>query len=133
MTLLKDNTCFVCGKENKDGMHIKVELDEEQLQARTVLKVNDKYNGWMGITHGGIISTLLDEMSVYAAGQGKKHVVTAELSVKFKKPLPTEKLVTFEAKVDTVRHPIITVNAKAYDENNVYATSKAKIFHVVEK
>lgn len=82
----QNSWCFVCGKDNPIGLHL------------TFNEVNDTYvsrftpgpelQSYDGIMHGGIVSTLLDEiMGRYIYIQGKT-AVTAKLEVRFRAPTP---------------------------------------------
>ena len=61
-----DHTCFVCGQENPIGFKLHFDLDKEKNEATSSVVIKKEYNGFNGITHGGIVSALLDEVSFYA-------------------------------------------------------------------
>ena len=62
VTPVADNYCFVCGKDNPLGLKIKVRYYPDALAAETALTLPREYQGWADVIHGGILSTLLDEM-----------------------------------------------------------------------
>jgi acyl-coenzyme A thioesterase PaaI-like protein len=85
--------CFVCGRENPVGLHIQFYEDHENQQIVVPLVIPDRYQGYPGIAHGGILATILDE----AAGRALIMVseeapfwVTAKLELRYRKPTPTE-------------------------------------------
>lgn len=88
--LVDDHFCFVCGSGNPDGLRIRFEYPEPG-RCRAEFTPPRKFQGWQNILHGGIIATLLDEALAHAYGGaargGGEAAVTAELSVKFKKPV----------------------------------------------
>lgn len=91
MNLNDDHFCFVCGQNNPDGLHVKFEYPEPGKCRASFLPLQ-KHQGWQGILHGGIVSTLLDEAMAHAVGGserggGGSGAVTAELNVRFKKPV----------------------------------------------
>jgi len=51
--------CFVCGIENRVGLHLKFYTDDE---GRCIARFHPKpeHQGYPGHLHGGIISALLD-------------------------------------------------------------------------
>ena len=87
-----DRFCFACGVNNPDGLRVGFEYPEKG-RCRAELVMPAKFQGWKGILHGGIISTLLDEAFAHACGGpqrgGDEAVVTAEIRVKFIKPVRT--------------------------------------------
>ena len=106
-----DHFCFVCGTRNPDGLRIRFEYPEAGL-CRAVYTPPRKYQGWHGILHGGIISTLLDEAMAHAAGGADRSVrgggaVTAEMTVRFKKPVPIGRPAFLEGRVVSVKGRVI--------------------------
>lgn len=90
MELKDTQTCFVCGPNNPDGLKLPIEVDETG--ARFTYAIPKKYEGWSGIAHGGIIATLLDELMAWAVRPRGYRTVTAEMTVRFRKPVPVEKI-----------------------------------------
>lgn len=89
---LKRNSsmCFACGEDNPIGLKLKFQASNGRAQAQVNLSEN--YQGYNGIIHGGIISTILDESMVYAiSSKGYKRVLTTELTVKFHRPMRMRK------------------------------------------
>ncbi len=86
-TALTDNYCFVCGKDNPLGFKIEVQYCEEDLAAETELAIPREYQGWSEVIHGGILSTLLDELMAHAVWRFAGPGVTLGMEVRFHKPL----------------------------------------------
>ncbi len=84
--------CFVCGRENPVGLKLQFYEDHETSQVVTPLVIPDVYQGYPGIAHGGILATILDELTGRAlmmeAGEDL-FWVTAKLEVRYRKPTPT--------------------------------------------
>jgi uncharacterized protein (TIGR00369 family) len=80
--------CFVCGENNPNGLRLSFEIDKEKQTLRTTFIASPTFQGWDGIVHGGIISTLLDEAMAKLVFELGHRAVTASLEVKFKKPAP---------------------------------------------
>ena len=53
--------CFVCGKNNANGLQLSFEIDREKQILKSTFIASPTFQGWDGIVHGGMISTLLDE------------------------------------------------------------------------
>lgn len=128
MRLERDNYCFACGKDNPRGLKLNIQVDGER--ARFEYKVPRELQGWPDVTHGGIISTMLDEVMVWAAAGLKIHTVTAEITVRFKQPLPTNRLIKVEGRVIEERKRVIRAEARAFDDDKVYAEASAKLFRL---
>ena len=84
-----EGLCFACGMRNPQGLQLVFELDAEAGTAVCEPIVPDRFNGWPGVCHGGIVATLLDEAMIYASRNTGKLAATASLSVKYRKPVPT--------------------------------------------
>jgi uncharacterized protein (TIGR00369 family) len=89
--LTDDQGCFACGSKNSQGLQLKFQYPRPGT-CRSGFMAEQKFQGWKGILHGGIVSTLLDEALAHAVGGangggGASGAVTAELTVRFKKPV----------------------------------------------
>ena len=80
--------CFVCGENNPNGLHLNFEINEEKQTLKTTFVASSTFQGWDGIVHGGIISTLLDEAMAKLVYELGYEAVTASLDVRFKNPAP---------------------------------------------
>jgi len=76
--------CFACGEKNPIGLKLKVKQDGETVRAEFIPSQN--HQGWWGIVHGGIISTLLDEAMGYAALYQGLCCVTAQMQARLRRP-----------------------------------------------
>ena len=84
-----DDYCFVCGKSNPIGL--KARVWNREGKALIDIKIPREYQGYRGVIHGGILSTLLDEAMIYAASSISAKAVTAKIEVKFLKPVLCER------------------------------------------
>jgi uncharacterized protein (TIGR00369 family) len=88
--------CFVCGENNPNGLRLSFEIDKEKQTLKTTFIASSTFQGWDGLVHGGIISTLLDEAMAKLIYELGYQAVTAFLEIKFKKPAPIlEPLIVF--------------------------------------
>jgi uncharacterized protein (TIGR00369 family) len=88
--------CFVCGENNPKGLRLSFEIDKEKQTLKTTFIASSTFQGWDGLVHGGIISTLLDEAMAKLIYELGYQAVTAFLEIKFKKPAPIlEPLIVF--------------------------------------
>ncbi len=80
------HTCFVCGDSNPAGLKLRFETDGRIVQAR--FAPCQQHVGFKDTIHGGLITTVLDEIMVWAcAVTTRKFAWAAELNVRFVAPL----------------------------------------------
>jgi len=99
MKVEDDRFCFVCGQDNPDGLQVTPEVDSALHSASIKLIIPKKYQGWNGIAHGGILSTLFDEAAIYACLEIAPQLVTTEINLKYRKPVPVETPIEVSARV----------------------------------
>ncbi len=119
--------CFVCGEDNPIGLKLETWIDGENVEA--TLAFGEEYTGWEKVVHGGIISTVLDEVMVWVPWViTGKYYFTGEMTVRFRKPLIAGTEVTAMASVASEkRGRVIETEAELKDaKGNVYATAKGK-------
>lgn len=83
--IIKYSGCFVCGDENPDGLRIRFFQENNEAVAECV--ADEKFQGYKGIFHGGLISTLLDEIMAKAVLAEKRFAMTVAINVRFKKAI----------------------------------------------
>ena len=91
-TVLQDlypDSSFVSGVENSRGMKMIPVIKDRKIYAKYVF--DKSFEGGPGLVHGGILSTVLDEMMGYATFTQNLFCVTANLNVNFRAPSPVEK------------------------------------------
>lgn len=76
--------CFICGKNNPDGLHLKVEDGQER--ARAVWVAEDKYVGYENVLHGGILCSILDDLMGHAVFSLDVDAFTAHLEIDYRTP-----------------------------------------------
>ena len=108
-SLEDDRYCFVCGEENPSGLHLK--FSESNGKAQTEFFPQKIHQGYKDFVHGGIISTLLDEAMVKAAGLQGMSAVTAGISVRFRNPLMVGEKAIVEAEIIKTNNKMIETSA----------------------
>ncbi|MDX9833914.1 MAG: PaaI family thioesterase [Desulfobulbus sp.] len=83
-------TCFGCGSANPIGLHMEFLTAGQQLYS--FVTVPETMAGWDRIVHGGILTTMLDEVMGWTAIHLlKKIAVTRTITVDFLKPVYVNK------------------------------------------
>ena len=81
-----DEHCFGCGSENHHGLNMSFETNGEKV--RSSLIVPEHLRGWSNIVHGGVISTIADEIMAWAAIRLlHKFILTRSITTTFLKPV----------------------------------------------
>lgn len=83
--------CFVCGLESPVGLKLRF-TDNGVDEVRVVHRVPDKYQGYPGVVHGGIVAAMLDETAGRAVmiGGETRFMMTGKMEIKYRQPVPTE-------------------------------------------
>jgi uncharacterized protein (TIGR00369 family) len=91
--LIRYPGCFVCGDKNIHGINARFFWDGDTASTDVVL--SEQFDGFRGISHGGVVTALLDEVMIKSVLATNRHPVTAELTVKFIKPARTGIMLRF--------------------------------------
>jgi uncharacterized protein (TIGR00369 family) len=125
----RDKLCFCCGSDNERGLHLAITYPEPGT-AETVLTVPDWFSGWRNMTHGGLLSTILDEIMAHACigiGGPSESAVTAEMTVRFLKPVLTGTVIRAEGRVSEMKGRIVRTKGRLLDSaGNAVAEATAR-------
>jgi acyl-coenzyme A thioesterase PaaI-like protein len=81
--------CFVCGMENQYGLALAFyERGSGEVVCR--VRLPDRYQGFPGLAHGGVLAAMLDEAAMRAAmaGDHPRFMLTARMTIRYRKPVP---------------------------------------------
>jgi len=82
------HACFACGQLNVHGLRLDLHASDDRCWTETTLPAT--FQGWEGITHGGIVAAILDEVMAWSLIGEDRLGFTARLEVDFKRPVPVE-------------------------------------------
>lgn len=129
MELRDDGKCFACGQLNPIGL--KLQFTEKDGNYATRFTPCPEHQGFVGITHGGIISTVLDEVMarlVYIKGY---NAVTAEIKIRFRKPVPTGEEIFVVGRIDSKKGRLIECSAEAKNNcGELVAVAEARMLEI---
>lgn len=112
--LPRTRSCYVCGAENAAGFRLRIRVEGEWVVADYVPPVED--NGYRGIVHGGIAMTLMDEVMTWAAILAtKKLCVAAEMTTRFRRPMPVGVRYRVEGRVTRAASRLVLAEALIRD------------------
>lgn len=83
----ENHYCFGCGQLNPHGLQLIFFLNDDGNGVWARWLPAREHEGFAGIAHGGIITTVLDEVMGWALYQKDIWAVTGRLSVSFRKPV----------------------------------------------
>ncbi|QKG79811.1 PaaI family thioesterase [Tenuifilum thalassicum] len=114
---LPEHGCFCCSSKNPIGLKLDFWFNEDENSVETRWNPDRNYQGYQGVLHGGIQSTLMDEVaswSIYilvgTAG------VTHSMEIFYKKPLLIDKgEVIVRGKILKKEKRIVTVYVEIID------------------
>jgi uncharacterized protein (TIGR00369 family) len=83
--------CFVCGRKNPVGLYLSF-YDNGKDEVVSEYTVPEKYQGYPGIVHGGVIAAMLDEVVARVSMIGDPHhfMMSVRLSIQYRHPVPVE-------------------------------------------
>lgn len=118
--------CFACGPCNPIGL--KLSFQEENNSYKTSFIPGPEHQGYDGIMHGGLISTLLDEvMARYLYAKGLA-AVTAKLEVRYRQPTPIGQKLAISGWITGQRGKMVEMAGKVtLPDGTVTAEGKAII------
>jgi acyl-coenzyme A thioesterase PaaI-like protein len=128
MQIVDDGNCFICGKDNPIGLKAVFDIDPAQRRAATTVRIPETYQGWQGITHGGIISSLLDEVCAQACMGAGLQIVTSEMRLRYRAPVPTGSLVTVIGEVIGERRRLVDVKGRLELDGKIMAVADVVMY-----
>jgi len=120
--------CFACGEDNPIGLKLRPVYDGEKVRAE--FTAGEFYQGWENVIHGGIVCTLLDEITAYAMlCRGIDFGVTAKSEVRFKSPAPIGEPIEISAWVTKLRKRLVeTSGLLALKDGTVIAEGNSEFY-----
>jgi len=122
-TLPHSRSCFVCGEFNPMGLKLRFQSDGRGVQGRWIPRV--EHVGFKQTIHGGVISTLLDEVMAWAcAVQAKRFSYCAELTVRFLRTVrPGEEILALGELVANRKGKLFEAKAELRDQSGAVLAS----------
>jgi acyl-coenzyme A thioesterase PaaI-like protein len=85
--------CFICGLDNPVGLKLRI-YEVEPGRVESTFTAPEHYQGYPGVLHGGIIASIIDEISgraLMGSVDKPRFMFTAKLEVKYRKNVPIGK------------------------------------------
>lgn len=123
------NRCFVCGPGNDIGLNVRFQLDEENV-CHAEWTSSAEYVGYEGVTHGGILFCLLDDVMANLLFLRGEFCVTAKADVKFHEPLGIDEKIKLRSQLVKRRGQLAIIEGSAVRDSDqaLIASSTAHFF-----
>ena len=121
-------TCFICGEENPAGLQARFYIEDNIVKAD--LNAQEHHCGYPNVLHGGVVAAILDETMGWAATYViERMCYTADLSIRYLKPVPCDRTTTVATKVLRASKRLAEVEGEIRDEaGEVYVRGRGKFF-----
>ena len=126
--------CFVCGMENEFGLKLRFYKQDTDTVACDHT-VPERYQGYPGVVHGGIVASMLDEIvgRVFMLDDRERFMYTARLTVRYRKHVPVGKPLHLQGRVVKDRGKMAEAIGELYGpEGNLLAEAEALLVGLPE-
>lgn len=100
--------CMVCGRYDSLGLRFRAKGS----CVEALFQADPKWQGYQGVLHGGMISTLLDAAMTHCLFDHGIEAMTADLKIRFLKPAPCTKFLLLRAHLLSERHHLYQLSAE---------------------
>ncbi len=105
--------CFACGELNEHGLRLLLHVTADGCWTETTLE--PRFQGWESVAHGGIVTTILDEVMAWSVIGRDTWGVTARISVAFRKPVQVGVPIRAEGRVVEDRRRTLRTAGRVLD------------------
>jgi uncharacterized protein (TIGR00369 family) len=105
--------CFACGELNEHGLHLVLHAGPGGCW--TELALDDRFQGWDGVAHGGILCTILDEVMAWSMIARDTWGVTARMAVDFRRPVAIGRRLRAEGTVTEASRRLVRTEGRLLD------------------
>jgi acyl-coenzyme A thioesterase PaaI-like protein len=128
------HNCFGCGPGHPTGLRVR--CFKTDAGVASPVWIAKSYEGPPGAAHGGIVAAYLDEILAGAVFRGVGQMgVTGELSVRYRRPVPTERALLGQGRLVTDHGRYVDVEGEIVDPDTgeKLATARGRFFPIRTK
>jgi len=123
--LPRTRSCIVCGRDNPRGYHLRSRLRDGAVELLYTTRPED--TGYVGVVHGGVLATLLDEVMTWAAIVASGRMcVAASFSIRLHRPLPPHTRILVSAPVPQPRRLMEVSGTVQADQLGLVAEARGR-------
>jgi HAD superfamily hydrolase (TIGR01509 family) len=124
--------CFACSQQNPIGLKLKPVQDGQKVTAE--FTAGKFHQGWGNIIHGGILYTLLDEVTAYAMlCRGIELGLTAKSEIRFKQLAPINEPIRASAWVTRLTKRLVEVRGELSLKDSTVIVDGNFLFYVLRQ
>jgi len=124
------NHCFVCGPDNPQGLQVSFRMEGDLCKAEYTPPAN--YCGYDGVTHGGILFSLLDDvMANWLFLQGER-AYTGKCEIRFREPLATGTRLFLESRLISRKGRMAKLEGRAMTSDGKVVAETTASFIVIK-
>lgn len=127
--------CLVCGRDNAHGLQLTLCVAAESGKVSVDYTPREQDIGFVGIVHGGILATVLDEAMVWAATwAGRRFCVCGEMTVRYRQSARVGQPVVITARVVSARPRLVQTAGEVRDAGSgaVLCTASGKYVPIAD-
>jgi acyl-coenzyme A thioesterase PaaI-like protein len=127
--------CFVCGRENPIGLHLKF-YETSPGEVTVEYTVPEQFQGYPGVVHGGVVAAILDEVTgrTQMGGTSPRFMFTARLDVRYRKNVPVGRPLKIIGRAGISRERTATATGKSFGpDGELLAEAEALLINVPDK
>jgi len=128
--LIDDNYCFACGTDNPMSLRLKFEPEGDGLTGE--FTPGREHQGYKGIIHGGILSTLLDEAMARLLINRGLSIVTVKMEIRYRKPVRIGERLTIKASAGDRNGRLVQAKGRILNEKGELAATAEATFAEVQ-
>lgn len=128
-----DNMCFACGEDNPISLGLNFKKNDDKT-VRAEFQPKMEHQGYKGIMHGGLISTLMDEAMAKVLSLNDILALTAKMNIRFRQPVSIDKKLVITAEIVKNKTGLYFTEAEVRGINGeLFAEAEAKFMKVEEE
>lgn len=119
--------CVVCSPANTRGLQLEFVPGADGGVTAT-FRCGKALEGYPGVVHGGIISSILDGAMGHCMFLRGQVAVTVEMTTRFRHPVMIREEATVSACIERAAHPLYLLEAQIVQAGQVKATAQGKFY-----
>ena len=126
--------CFVCGVDNAFGLKLKF-YETGPGEVTSELMIADRYQGYPGVVHGGIVAAILDEAAgrSHMNGNPPRFMYTARLEIRYRQNVPVGRPLRLVGRAGKNKVRVATAKSAIYaSDGTLLAEAEALLIDVPE-
>ena len=120
----RHDRCIICGRRNRRGLGLRFKACRDG-SVEASFACPESYEGYSGVLHGGVVSALLDSAMTNCLFAQGLEAFTAELNVRFLKPVRTLHPALVRACLTRSCPPLFRLEATLHQTGSLMARATA--------